>query len=206
MEKSNLTLTDVQLKAWRTIQQFEVKTKEDERRKTNAERRFYNDVQRTLKGLKGSSGINGEVREILKGHDSKSRIYDKRSQNKNDCYALINGKRVKCEYKTNGGRIGDYYKMNKAQRRATFVIYDLDWYSQKRTLKDGSPAPRKHIQKCKIMRISEFLEMLEECNAVRTIGHIELDDFEASIKDSNSKMHKALDKFTDYHVNVNYTF
>ncbi len=204
--ESNIRLTDVQLKAWRTIQQFEVKTKEDERRKTNAERRFYNDVQRTLKGLKGSSGINGEVREILKGHDSKSRIYDKRSQNKNDCYALINGRRVKCEYKTNGGRIGDYYKMNKAQRRATFVIYDLDWYSQKRTLKDGSPAPRKHIQKCKIMRISEFLEMLEECNAIRTIGHIELDDFEASIKDSNSKMHKALDRFTDYHVNVNYTF
>ena len=56
------------------------------------------------------------------------------------------------------------------------------------------------------MRISEFLEMLEECNAIRTIGHIELDDFEASIKDSNSKMHKALDRFTDYHVNVNYTF
>lgn len=203
---TNITLTDVQLKAWRTIQAFEVHTSEDAKRKANAERRFYNDVKRTLSGLKGSSGINGEVREILKGHDSKSRIYDKRSQNRNDCYALINGKRVKCEYKTNGGRIGDYYKMNKAQRKATFVIYDLDWYSQKRTLKDGTPAPRKHIQKCKIMRISEFLEMLEECNAIRTIGHIELDDFEASIKDSNSKMHKALDRFTDYHVNVNYTF
>ncbi len=204
--ENNIKLTDIQLKAWRTIQAFEPKSKEDLRRLENAKRRFYNDVKRTMSGLKGSSGINGEVREILKGHDSKSRIYDKRSQNKNDCYALINGKRVKCEYKTNGGRIGDYLLMNKAQRRATFVIYDLDWYSQKRTLKDGTPAPRKHIQKCKIMRISEFLEMLNECNAIRTIGHIELDDFEASIKDSNSKLHKALDNFRDYEPNVNYEF
>ena len=199
-------MTNVQKRAFSTIITFEVESTYDEKRLLYAVSRFYDDYKRVECGLKGSSGICGIINEILKSHDSESRIVDLRNPTQNDGYAIINGKRIKCECKENGGRIENMLLMNKRERHSKFVIYTLDWTSQKRYLKDGTPAPTKHIEMCKIMRISEFIEMLESCNAIRTIEHAGTYDCERSIKVSNAKMHKALEQFRDYERNKTYHF
>lgn len=199
-------MTRVQKRAYKTILAFEIESPYDAKRLSYAISRFYDDYKRVANGLNGSSGICGIVNEILKSHDSDSRIIDLRNPTQNDGYAIINGKRIKCECKENGGRIENMLLMNKRERHSKFVIYTLDWTSQKRYLKDGTLAPTKHIELCKIMRVSEFIEMLETCNAIRTIEHKGTYDCERSIKVSNAKMHKALAQFRDYERNKTYHF
>ena len=199
-------LTRVQKRAYKTILTFEIESPYDAKRLSYAISRFYDDYKRVESGLNGSSGICGIINEILKSHDSDSRIIDLRNPTQNDGYAIINGKRIKCECKENGGRIENMLLMNKRERKSKYVIYTIDWYSQKRYLKEGTLAPIKHIEMCKIMRISEFIEMLENCNAIRTIEHKGTYDCERSIKVSNAKMHKALEQFRDYERNKAYYF
>ena len=169
-------------------------TKKDAQRYAKALALLLKDLNNVKAGNSADSGLYGKVAEIL-SHDSDSTITKVQKQGATDVYIIIDGKRTKCEYKTNGGRIESlYHKRNKS---SSYIIYELDYIKPagKHVRKDGTVAPseRRRIEPT-LMTIETFLAIIEDTKAVKVIGHNE-NDRERAVQADSKKLYNALKEF-----------
>lgn len=156
-------------------------TKAEVIRLRNVERILSNDTD---------SGRWGKAFELMcvKATSRKCFVADPKHR---DGYATINGKRVWCEYKTNGGRIGALLRLRKPEN--AYIIYAMDFETRQTYRKDGTPRPTKHYVVAPIiLKVSDFLAILEHCNATKTIGHKDKGDYEPAIQGDSAKLAKCL--------------
>ena len=189
-------LTFIQTMTKELIEDYETTTKYDEKRKAYAIDKLKRDIELSNKGCDTDDGLYGKVFELF-SHTPTSTITTFRRQGVNDCYIVVNGKRKKAEVKTNCGRIGNLYKMNKREREARYIVYTICRVKPagKHVKKDGTTAPAEEwYLPPSVMKISDFLDIIEQYEAVSTIGHgnyIE-SDFEPNVRGDKAKFYKAL--------------
>lgn len=136
------------------------------------------------------SGRWGKAFELLNVSATARKSYVAK-QGKVDGYFFYNGKRQPVEYKTNGGRVGSLYKLNKPEN--AFVIYSMDFTTRQTYKKDGTPRDTKHYTVSPvILKVSDFLAILEHCNALKVIGHQGKGDDEIAIQGDSVKLAKCL--------------
>lgn len=150
------------------------------------------------------SGRWGKAFEMLNVSNTARKTYVA-AQGKIDGYFYLDGKRKAVEYKTNGGRIGSLYKMTKPE--SAYIIYSMDFETRQTYRKDGTPRPTKHyVVAPVILKVSDFLAILEHCNATKVIGHEGKEDFEVAVQGDSAKLAKCL---ADYPItfdpNTKYT-
>lgn len=193
----------VQMRAIKMLNDFESDSNFDRKRADKANKLIQLDVMRSTFGMPCDSGLAGKVAEIL-GHDSDSTITRVQAQGKADLYVIIDGKRTKCEYKTNGGRIESLYRLRKPE--TSYIVYELDFTPADRTRKDGSivKGQRRYVKK--LMKVSDFLAIIEDTKAVKIASHKGQCDAERAVQCSSKKLYEALvnGNFTDYDRNKTY--
>lgn len=193
----------VQKRAIEMLNAFESDSNYDEKRATQAENLIQRDLMRAFFGLPTDSGLAGKVAEIL-NHDSDSTIIRVQKQGATDVYIIVDGKRTKCEYKTNGGRIESLYRLRKPE--SSYIVYELDFTPADRTRKDGSivKGQRRYVKK--LMRVSDFLSIIEDTKAVKVTSHKGQNDAERAVQCSSKKLYEALvnGNFVDYDRNKTY--
>lgn len=129
----------------------------------------------------------GKAFEILNAKET-SHKKGVAKQGRVDNYFTFNGKATPFESKTNGGRIGNLYKT-----KMQFIVYKMAFDTRTYTKKDGTQGGGKHYETDSvIMKISDFLQLLEECNAIKVIGHKDLEDSEPAIQGDSVKLYKRL--------------
>lgn len=132
----------------------------------------------------------GKAAEVLMVSDTARKVAVAR-QGKIDGYFNFEGKRKAVEYKTNGGRIGALYRLRKPEK--AFIIYAMDFETRQTFRKDGTPRPTKHyVVPAVILKVSDFLAILEHCNATKVIGHKGKGDDEIAIQGDSVKLAKCL--------------
>lgn len=186
--------TKAQIRAWNAIQAYKAETKADTARLNKAIAMLQNDINNVKAGGGADSGIYGKVAEVL-SHDERSTIKRVQRQGAVDLYIVIDGVRVKAEYKTNGGRIESLYRIrNKANK---YIVYELDYTKPagKHVRKDGTTAPaERRVIEPTLMTVETFLTIIEETKAVKVIGHNE-NDRERAVQADSKKLYKALKAF-----------
>lgn len=176
----------------------------DAKRYAEMERLFKADLARLANGQPTDCGLYGKVFELA-SHDSKSTITRVQSQNKNDVYILTDGKRVKGEAKTGGGRIGKLFNMNSKAKANTFFVFDLDHTPADRTLKDGTIVKGVRRKATKITTVEHFIDIVIECNAYKMTGHKGQSDYEEAIQISSKKLYEAMKSLPDFDRNTVYS-
>lgn len=189
-------LTYIQRMTKELIDDYEVTTAYDEKRKAYAIEKLNRDIELSLNGENTDDGLYGKVFELF-SHTPMSTITTFRRQGVNDCYIVVDGKRRKAEVKTNCGRIGNLYEMPISERKARYIIYTICRVKPegKHVKKDGTKAPAEEWYLAPIvMRISDFLEIVEKYNAIRMIEHSDYveSDLEPSLKADKAKFYNAL--------------
>ena len=199
----SIKLTNVQKRAIIRVYRFKPITKEDKTRKHIAIKMIRHDVNRLIQGLSTDSGLYGKIAELLE-HKSTSKVTRVQKQGHVDVYIRVNGERVNCDYKTNGGRIGELYERKNIEQ--CFIVYELDFTTPKRIRKDGTTAGGERRYCKKIMKLQTFLNILEECKAIKMVEHkgYFTSDKEPAIQCSSKKLYNALQKYADYERNMNY--
>lgn len=168
---------------------------------TPTEVRRFNRVMSILAN-ENDDGRWGKSFEVL-NVSATSRKVNVAAQGKTDGYFYYNGKRVAVEYKTNGGRVGSLYKLAKPEN--AFIVYSMDFETRVTYRKDGTPRPTKHYQVAPIiLKVSDFLTILEYCHATKVIGHAGKGDDEVAIQGDSAKLAKCLADYPitfdpDYH-------
>ena len=178
------------------IEDYEVVTKYDTKRKAYAIEKLERDIELSRQGLATDDGLFGKVFELF-SHAPNSTITTFRRQGVNDCYITVDGKKKKAEVKTNCGRIGNLYAMPKTERKARYIVYTICRVKPAGThvKKDGSVAPAEEWYLPPIvLTIADFLEIVEEYKAIRMIEHADYieSDLEPSLKADKAKFYKAL--------------
>ena len=102
-------------------------------------------------------GAYGCIMEIMQGGKRKTSVA---KQNTNDMYFYYNGKRIKAECKTSGGRIGS---LLDGSNKSKFVVYSLD------VCNANTSGKNRHIDPV-IMPVDMFINLLVECNAIKAIN------------------------------------
>lgn len=150
------------------------------------------------------SGRWGKAFEILFVSDT-SRKTCVAAQGKVDGYFYLDGERKAVEYKTNGGRIGSLYDLRKPEN--AYIVYSMDFETRQTYRKDGTPRPTKHyVVEPIILKVSDFLTILEHCGATKVIGHEGKDDYEVAIQGDSAKLAKCLSDYPiAYDPNAKYT-
>ena len=122
-----------------------------------------------------------------------------------DGYFYLDNKRVAVEYKTNGGRIESLYRLRKPEN--AFIIYSMDFETRQTFRKDGTPRPTKHYKVAPIiLKVSDFLAILEHCNAVKVLEHKGKGDRERAIQGDSVKLAKVLGEYPiAFNPNAKYT-
>lgn len=157
-----------------------------------AERARLNNALNILNN-KADDGRWGKAFELL-NVSAKARKSYVAKQGKADGYFYFDGKRHAVEYKTNGGRVGSLYKLNKPEN--AFIIYSMDFTTRQTYKKDGTPRDTKHyVVEPRILKVSDFLAILEHCNALKVIGHQGKGDDEVAIQGDSVKLAKCLDLY-----------
>lgn len=135
----------------------------------------------------------GKAFELLNVSLSARKSYVAK-QGKVDGYFYFDGKRTPVEYKTNGGRIESLYRLAKPEN--AFIIYSMDFVTRQTYRKDGTPRDTKHyVVAPRIFKVSDFLAILEHCNATKVIGHAGKGDEEIAIQGDSAKLAKCLDLY-----------
>ena len=136
------------------------------------------------------SGRWGKAFEVLNVSDTSHKV-NVSAQGKIDGYFYLDGKRKPVEYKTNGGRISSLYRMTKPEN--AYIIYSMDFETRQTYKKDGTPRPTKHYMVAPIiLKVSDFLAILEHCNATKVIGHAGKGDDEIAVQGDSAKLAKCL--------------
>lgn len=189
-------LTYIQRMTKELIEDYEVTTHYDAKRKAYAIEKLNRDIELSTSGESTDDGLYGKVFELF-SHTPNSTITTFRRQGVNDCYIVVDGKRKKAEVKTNCGRIGNLYAMSRREREARYIIYTICRVKPAGThvKKDGTTAPAEEWYLPPIiMKISDFLDIVEQYKATTIIGHenyIE-SDFEPNVRGDKAKFYKAL--------------
>lgn len=196
-------MNNVQKRAIAMLNAFEADSNFDNKRADKARKLIELDLMRGQLGLPTDSGLAGKVAEIL-GHDSDSTITRVQKQGATDLYVIIDGKRTKCEYKTNGGRIESLYRVRKPE--ASYIVYELDFTPAPRKLKDGTIVYSERRYAKKLMTVADFLGIIEDTKAVKIASHKGQGDAERAVQCSSKKLYNALmnGNFTDYDRNKTY--
>ena len=193
----------VQKRAIEMLNAFESDSTFDIKRAERAKKLIQLDMMRSELELANDSGLAGKVAEIL-SHDSDSTITRVQKQGATDVYIIMDGTRTKCEYKTNGGRIESLYRLRKPE--SSYIVYELDFTPADRTRKDGSivKGQRRYVKK--LMRVSDFLSIIEDTKAVKITSHKGQNDAERAVQCSSKKLYEALinGNFVDYDRNKTY--
>lgn len=193
----------VQKRAIEMLNTFESDSNFDIKRAERAKKLIQLDMMRSELELANDSGLAGKVAEIL-SHDSDSTITRVQKQGATDVYIIMDGTRTKCEYKTNGGRIESLYRLRKPE--SSYIVYELDFTPADRTRKDGSivKGQRRYVKK--LMRVSDFLSIIEDTKAVKITSHKGQNDAERAVQCSSKKLYEALinGNFVDYDRNKTY--
>lgn len=189
-------LTFIQTMTAELIEDYEVTTKYDAKRKAYAIEKLERDIALSESGNATDDGLYGKVFELF-CHSPNSTICTFRRQGINDCYIVIDGKRKKAEVKTNSGRIGNLYKMPINERKARYIVYTICRVKPagKHVKKDGSVAPAEEWYLPPIvMTIENFLNEVENHKAVSNIGHNDYieDDHEPNVRGDKAAFYKAL--------------
>ena len=190
-----MNYTTTQLRTAKLINSFRTSSKYDVKRYNKAVELLKSDIERETK----DSGLYGKVFELF-SHDEKSTIVRVQAQNRNDNYIFINDIRKPCEVKTNGGRIGNLYAMSARTRKATYIVYNLDFVVKAgKPRKDGTCKPAEYRKASKVMTVAQFIELVESTNAIKVIGHNE-SDREIAVQADSKKLYKALvsGEYLDY--------
>ena len=196
----------IQIATMQLINDYEVITEYDAKRLEVAKELLQRDAKRQLSGLNCDSGLYGKVFELLM-RKPNSTVTWVQGQNKSDYITRINGTTTHCEVKTNCGRIGDFYKSDKSNSK--YVIYSMCMEKiAKHERKDGTrDIKRWHIEPI-IMRMSDFLNILETTKAVKYIWHDNTikSDKEEAIKQWYTPFYEALKAYdaTPYNRLGNY--
>lgn len=170
----------------------ELRIKVDNKTATPTEVRRYNRAMSILTNEK-DSGRWGKCFEVLNVSATSHKV-NVAAQGKIDGYFYYNDKRVAVEYKTNGGRVGNLYKLAKPEN--AFIVYSMDFETRQTYRKDGTPRPTKHYQVAPvILKVSDFLAILEHCNATKVIGHQGKGDDEVAIQGDSAKLAKCLAEY-----------
>lgn len=164
-----MKFTFIQIATMQLINDYEVVSEYDAKRLEVAKELLQRDAKRQLSGLNCDSGLYGKVFELLM-RKPNSKVTWVQAQNKSDYITNINGTFTHVEVKTNFGRVGDFYKFKKIDTR--YVIYSMCVEKiAKHERKDGTKdVKRWHIEPI-IMRMSDFMRILEETNAIKFIEH-----------------------------------
>ena len=197
------TYNSVQKRAYDMILKYEADSKMDIKRINKAKHLLNMDIYRSHTKYTSDNGLAGKVAEIL-SHDSESTITRVQKQGATDLYVIIDGKRTKCEYKTNGGRIESLYRIHKPESR--YIVYELDFTPADRTLKDGTIVKGIRRYAKKLMKVSDFLAMLEATNSVKSTSHKGKNDVERAVQCNKKALYEALINggYTDYDRNKTY--
>lgn len=196
----------VQIATMQLINNYEVVSEYDAKRLEVAKELLQRDAKRQLSGLNCDSGLYGKVFELLM-RKPNSKVTWVQGQNKSDYITHINGTTTHCEVKTNFGRVGDFYKSNNS--RSKYVIYAMCCEKiGKHERKDGTKdVKRWHIEPI-IMRMFDFMRILEETNAIKFIEHKNSikSDREEAIKQWYTPFYEALKAYnaTPYNRLGNY--
>lgn len=173
------------------IQNFEVKSSYDAKRKAKALDIVQVNLDKAKNGLPIDCGMYGKVKELT-SHDSKSTITRVQAQSRNDAYIIVDGKRKPLEVKTNGGRVASLYKLNAKARVNRYIFYTLDFTVKAgKPKKDGTCKPAEHRYFSGVMTVAKFIEILEATKATKVIGHNNSDK-ELAIQSDSKKLYKAL--------------
>ena len=136
------------------------------------------------------SGKWGKLFELLNVSMTARKSYVAK-QGKTDGYFYFNGERKPVEYKTNGGRVANLYRMTKPEN--AFIVYSMDFTTRQTYRKDGTPRDTKHYTVAPVvLKVSDFLAILEHCNATKVIGHADKGDDEIAIQGDSVKLAKCL--------------
>lgn len=185
------TMTKMFERTIQLIQNFEVKSSYDAKRKAKALDIVQINLDKAKNGLPIDCGMYGKVKELT-SHDSKSTITRVQAQSRNDAYIIVDGKRKPLEVKTNGGRVASLYKLNAKARANRYVFYTLDFTVKAgKPRKDGTCKPAEHRYFSGVMTIAKFIEILNETKATKVIGHNDSDK-ELAIQSDSKKLYKAL--------------
>lgn len=156
---------------------------------TKTEVKRYNNAMRILSN-ENDCGRYGKAFEMLNVSDTAHKTYVA-AQGKTDGYFYLDGSRKPVEYKTNGGRIGSLYRLTKPEN--AYIVYTMDFETRQTFRKDGTPRPTKHYQVAPIiLKVSDFLAILEHCNATKVIGHADKGDDEIAVQGDSAKLAKCL--------------
>lgn len=142
--------------------------------------------------------------EVLNVSDS-ARKEDLAPQGATDGYFYYEDKRVAVEYKSNGGRIESLYRLRKPEH--AFIVYTMDFETRQTFRKDGTPRPTKHyVVEPIILKVSDFLKVLEHCNAVKVLEHKGKGDRERAVQGDSVKLAKVLAEYpVTFDPNAKYT-
>jgi len=196
----------IQIATAQLINDYEVVSEYDAKRLEVAKELLKRDAQRTINGFNADSGLYGKVFELLM-RKPNSKVTWVQGQNKSDYITRINGTTTHCEVKTNFGRIGDFYKSDKSASK--YVIYSMCVEKvAKHERKDGTRDIKRWRIEPIIMRMSDFMRILDETNAVKFIEHKNSikSDREEAIKQWYTPFYEALKAYdaTPYNRLGNY--
>lgn len=197
--------TNVQIRTLNLLKSYKASTKYDVKRYNKAIELMKLDLERAKNGEPTDDGLYGKVAELL-AHDEHSTIVRVQAQSCNDNYIIVDGKRKPCEVKTNGGRVGSLYSMSTRAQESNYIAYNLDFIVKAgKPRKDGTCKPAEHRKVYKVMTVKAFLEILEETNATKVIGHTD-SDREIAVQSDSKKLYRALleSGFPDYDREATY--
>lgn len=153
------------------------------------------------------AGVMGKVLEVT-SRPSTSRLIHVQPSSKADARMTIEGQTYRLEIKSNGGRLGDLERIEEKSKvliRYTLLIRT----PQGKPKKDGTCKPAETRYADVLMRLDEFLELLndEKVKATKEIEHKNYltPDKEKAIQADSKKLYEALQSKTKYNRNKVYT-
>lgn len=196
----------IQIATMQLINDYEVVSEYDAKRLEVAKDLLQRDAKRTMCGLNSNSGLYGQVFELLMRKPT-STVTWVQSSNKSDYITRINGTTTHVEVKTNFGRVGEYFKSECNSTK--YIIYAMCCEKvAKHERKDGTKDIKRWRIEPIIMRMCDFLEILESTNATKYIEHKNLvtSDKELAIKQWYNPFYEALKAYdaTPYNRLGNY--
>ena len=193
-------------KAIDMVNNFEVQTSYDEKRKNEALNILTVNIERVKNNEPIDSGLYGKIKELL-SHNKRSTITRVRAQGRADSFINVDGKRKPLEVKTNGGRVESLFTMSDRAKTTNYIRYTLDFTVKAgKPRKDGTCKPAEHRYFDGVMTVAKFVAILEETKAYKVIGHNE-SDRERAVQCDSKKLYKALLKSdaVEYVADFNYT-
>lgn len=135
---------------------------------------------------KPNDGTIGCLAELL-AHAKDSTITAVRKQGRPDFFATINGRRERCEYKSNGGRIEDLYRL-ASLKKAHYVVYEL-------VVCNSGTGYVGRIVKPLLFEVHDFIARAEAIGAVQIVGGSRPQDKERNLNRTSVKLYEMLERY-----------